>query len=103
MRFNNGWAVGAALVCLAGCGGDSKPAKNQTAKEVMKPAETGKASEADKHDHGAEGPHGGALAEWGEEEYHPEFTVDHATQEATVYVLDGSAKKAAPIDAKELT
>jgi hypothetical protein len=59
------------------------------------------AKPTDKHDHG-EGPHKGALAEWGEEEYHVEFTVDHKAQQVTVYVLDGSAKKAKPIDAKEL-
>jgi hypothetical protein len=51
------------------------------------------------HDHPDEGPHGGALAEWGNEKYHAEFTVDHAKKQATVYLLDGSAKKAAPIAA----
>ena len=56
-----------------------------------------------KHDHPSEGPHHGVLAEWGEEEYHVEFTVDHKAQTATCYILDGTAKKAKPIDAKELT
>lgn len=57
----------------------------------------------DKHDHPEEGPHHGALAEWGEEEYHVEFTADRKKGSATVYILDGSAKKAKPIDAKEVT
>lgn len=53
------------------------------------------------HDHGA-GPHGGTIVEWGGGDYHLEFTVDHDKQEATVYVLDGSAKSAAPIKAERL-
>src|SRR5690349_3111232 len=61
-----------------------------------------KAKPADKHDHPDHGPHKGALAEWGEEEYHVEFTVDHTTQTATVFILDGTAKAAKPIDAKDL-
>jgi hypothetical protein len=56
-----------------------------------------------KHEHPSEGPHHGALAEWGNEEYHVEFTVDHKSQTATVYILDETAKKAKPIDAKSLT
>jgi hypothetical protein len=49
------------------------------------------------HDHPETGPHGGALAEWGEEEFHPEFKVDHAKKEATVYINDDKAAKPAPI------
>jgi hypothetical protein len=84
----------AAALALAGCGGTPTP-----------PTPSGPARTAPPkpHDHGTEGPHGGPLAEWGDEEYHAEFTVDHKSQEATVYVLDGqSAKKAVPIDAKEI-
>jgi hypothetical protein len=62
-----------------------------------------KGIDAGKHDHAEVGPHKGALAEWGAEEYHVEFTVDHKMKQATVYVLDGTAKTAKPIDAKELT
>jgi hypothetical protein len=57
--------------------------------------------EAHPHVHPEAGPHGGALAEWGDEKYHAEFTVDHGKKEAVVYILDGSAKKAAPIAAEE--
>jgi hypothetical protein len=83
--------VAAALLALAGCGGQG-----------------GKATSGDKakghgHTHPHEGPHGGALAEWGEEEYHVEFTVDHGKKQATVYVLDGSGKKAAPIPVETLS
>jgi hypothetical protein len=55
------------------------------------------------HDHPDEGPHGGALAEWGDEKYHAEFTVNHAKKQATVYILDGSVKKASPIAAETIT
>lgn len=83
-----------AVLALVGCGGTTTPTQVAA---PPKPAAT-------KHDHPDEGPHGGALAEWGADEYHVEFVVDRKTQEATAYVLDGaSAKKAAPIDAKELT
>ncbi|MCI0705302.1 MAG: hypothetical protein L0241_29940, partial [Planctomycetia bacterium] len=54
-------------------------------------------------EHPHEGPHGGGIAQWGDDEYHLEFIVDHATKTATVYVLDDSVKKPKPIDAKELT
>jgi hypothetical protein len=82
----------AAAFLLAGCSpkidtvpqGDTRP----------------KATEAENHEHGA-GPHGGAIGEWGK--YHIEFTVDHPTKEATVYILDAGAKRPKPIAAKEVT
>jgi hypothetical protein len=43
------------------------------------------------HSHG-EGPHGGTLADWGGGKYHVEFTVDHDTKEAVVYVLGSDEK-----------
>ena len=45
------------------------------------------------------GPHGGPLAEWGDGEYHAEFTVNHDSREATVYILGPDAQQPAPIDA----
>jgi hypothetical protein len=51
------------------------------------------------HDHPEKGPHGGALAEWGDEEFHVEFTVDHDKKQVVVYVLDGSAAKAPAVTA----
>jgi hypothetical protein len=55
-----------------------------------------------KDDHPDHGPHGGAIAEWGDEEYHVEFTVDHDKRQATVYILGSDVKTARPIDAKEI-
>jgi hypothetical protein len=77
-------------VAVVGCGGTT-------------PAPNPKAAPKQVHAHPDKGPHGGALVEWGEEDYHVEFTVDHKTQEATAYVLDGSAKKTVPVKAKTLT
>src|SRR5688572_3193409 len=53
----------------------------------------------DDHNHGP-GPHGGTIIEFGK--WHGEFTVDHKTKEATVYILKGDAKTAAPIPADGL-
>ncbi len=53
------------------------------------------------HDH-EHGPHGGHLVELGEEEYHAEVVFDPKAAKITIYMLDSSAKKAAPIDAKEI-
>jgi len=53
------------------------------------------------HAHPSEGPHHGTLVELGKEEFHAE--VVHDDKSVTVYILDSSASKAVPIDAKELT
>jgi YHS domain-containing protein len=55
------------------------------------------------HAHPEEGPHGGPLAEWGEHDFHAEFTVDHKSKMVLVYVLDGEAKKAPKFDATKIT
>lgn len=55
------------------------------------------------HSHAGKGPNGGVVAEWGEEEYHVEFTVDHGKKQATVFVLDGTAKKPSAIQAESIT
>jgi len=83
--------VAATVMLAGGCARDKPKAPSTDAKK-----KDGKAP----HDHPDAGPHGGALAEWGDEEYHAEFTVDHGKKQATVYILDGSAKKAAPIAAE---
>lgn len=54
------------------------------------------------HDHPEKGPHGGPLAEWGDEEYHPELVLDAEKKTATVYILDGEVKKAVPIEATSI-
>jgi hypothetical protein len=62
-----------------------------------------KDSHAHAHDeHPEKGPHGGPLAEWGEEEFHAEFTRDPDKKQVTVYILDGKVEKAAPIKAETI-
>jgi len=90
----------AAAVGLAGC--DNKPANTGAGTQ---PAGTAtakpKGTEKGEHEHGA-GPHGGVIGEFGGK-YHFEFTVNHKTQEATVYILGGAAQKLAPVKATSLT
>ena len=75
----------AAMVC-AGCG-DSK---------------NGADGPDPKGEHGHEGPHGGHLIEIGDHEYHGEAVHDEAKGTVTIYILDKTAKKAHPIEAKEV-
>jgi hypothetical protein len=64
----------------------------------------GAATSGGDHGHGHEGPHGGQLIELGsDEKYHAELVHDDASGTVTVYLLDGEAKAAAPIDAAEVT
>jgi len=93
-------SLAAVGVWTVGCQSSSDSAKANKAKA---PATSTKADKGDLHDHPEAGPHGGVLAEWGEEEFHAEFTVDHKTNEATVYILDGSAKKVKPIKSASIT
>jgi hypothetical protein len=55
------------------------------------------------HAHPTEGPHHGELIELGKEDYHAELVHDDATNTVTIYILDGAAKDAVSIDAKQLT
>lgn len=42
------------------------------------------------------------MADWGGGKYHVEFCTEHGKRQATVYILDGGAKKAAPVKADKL-
>jgi len=86
-----------ALGLLTGsliAGGCSKPG-SPTA-----PAATKAAGATDRHDDPEVGPHGGAVIELGKN--HGEFVVDHGKKTATVYILDGKVKDAAPIATDKL-
>ena len=50
----------------------------------------------------SDAPHGGTVSDWGGGKYHVEFVVDHDKQEATVYMLGGDVKTAAPVAADEI-
>lgn len=92
-------ALGAGTVALgmtlggAGCGPHEAGYR-----EVPKGARVQEAP----HDHHDHGPHGGHIVELGEEEYHAEVTFDPKAAKITVYILDSSAAKANPIDAKDV-
>lgn len=77
-----------AALIVAGCG-------------TQKPADPPKDGDkkGDHDDHGP-GPHGGTVIEFGK--YHGEFCMDHAKKTATVYILDGDAKKASPVATEKL-
>lgn len=84
-------AAGIAVVALVvGCTGPSTPPKGGTT-----------AAAAEDHEHG---PHDGVIVEWGDEEYHVEFTPDHDKQEAKVYIYGPDHKnfKPAPIKADKV-
>lgn len=82
----------------AGCQKAQQDANASTGKK-----EKAKDDHSHEHAHAEEGPHGGVLAEWGEHEYHAEFTVDHKTKTLAVYLLDGDAKKAPKVDASKIS
>lgn len=85
--------VSVAFACLSIVGCSNRDAAKPKADKEKKAV----------HNHPDKGPHGGALVEWGDDDYHLEFLVDHGKKEATVYVLDDVAAKPAPIAAEEIT
>lgn len=76
-----------SFAMLAGC---TRPPS------VAKEKDKTKTAHKDDHEHG-EGPHGGTIVELTVR--HGEITFDHKKHEAILYILDDSAKKAAPIAA----
>lgn len=88
-------ALTALALAILGVGCQKQQAGNAPAPKNSK----------DGHDHAhpEEGPHGGSLAEWGDHEYHAEFTVDHKNKTVTVYVVDGEARKAPKLEAAKIT
>lgn len=86
----------ACLLSVIAMGCNNAPAPSAA------PAANASSPATDVHDHPSEGPHHGDLVELGNEEYHAEIV--HGTGgEVTVYILDGKAATAVPIDAAEVT
>lgn len=97
-------ALAASLGAFSlGCS-KSPPANSNTAGGESTAADTAKqeGSEAGGHDHHGSGPHGGTVAEWGDGNYHIEFTVDHDKKESVVYILGGDAKTPVPVKADKV-
>jgi len=62
-----------------------------------------KAEPKHEHAHPEKGPHGGPLAELGDkEEFHAELILTKGKNEATVYILDGEAKKGVLAEVDEI-
>jgi hypothetical protein len=78
------------LVGLQGCGKGQAP-------------EGGTAADDHGHSHEEVGPHNGHIIELGADGYHAELTHDDAEHRVGIYILDGAAKAAAPIDAQSVT
>jgi hypothetical protein len=88
-QFLSTVSVAILSLSMIGCGG---PQPSGT-----RPAQS---AHVDHHD---EGPHGGTLIEFGNEEYHAELVHDEAARTVTVYVLGGDAKTSVAIAVPELT
>jgi len=83
-------AMGLAVACVGG--GASALAAQPKPQRI-----------AHAHVHPTEGPHHGSLIELGREDYHAELVHDDAANTVTIYMLDGAAKEAVPIEAKQIT
>lgn len=88
------------LGLLVGCG---PSAEYKTNEQLKTERGSDHDHDHDDHGHGAAGPHGGAIVELGEEEYHAEIVVDDKTHSLVVYLLGKDAKTASPITATEVT
>jgi len=93
-------AMGGVLVGGIGCGGDNNLQEFQDAH--IKPADPGAHDHHHHHGEDHEAPHGGTLVALGEHQYHAEIAWDEKAKTITIYVLDGEAEKAVPIDADEI-
>ena len=90
--------IAAATAMFAGCSKESPQDGGGTGTTATSSAENGH-----EHEHPSEGPHHGSLIELGNEEYHGELVHDEESGKVTIYILDGSATQAVPIDAGEVT
>ena len=104
-------AIDASLMLLAiaglltggiGCGGGDNLQEFDDAH--IKPADPGAHEHHHHHHHDEDhdAPHGGTLVALGDHQYHAEIAWDEKAKTITVYVLDGEAEKAVPIDAEEI-
>ena len=93
---------GIALSLLVGCGGSDDFQEFDDGH--IKPADPGAHDHHHHHHHDEDhdAPHGGTLGALGDHQYHAEIAWDEKAKTITVYVLDGEAEKAVPIDAKEI-
>jgi hypothetical protein len=97
---NHGMIAGLMLGLV--CVGCEKPGGNfKTAKQIKQENKAAGTSDHVPHDHSA-GPHGGAIVELGDDEYHAEVVVDGKTHTLAVYMFGSDAKTVTPIAATEV-
>ena len=97
-RFALSTSLLLTLTLALGCGDQPTPKPSNTPAASTTPA---KDDHGHKHAAHGEGPHEGAVADWGGGKFHVEFTVDHDKQEATIYVLGSDEKTSTPIKAAD--
>lgn len=108
VQKHTGWVGLLVSLALVGCGGTS-PTDTAAKQDAAASDHDHKHADGSDHDHGAgeagahehgPAPHGGTLVDWGGGKYHVEFTVDHPTQKAVVYLLGSDAATASPVNGK---
>lgn len=92
--------LGIGIILLAsGCSGKTPSGKSDS-NSRMDSTSSAAVNSHDSHDHATKGPHSGTLIELGNEKYHAELL--HDKESVIIYILDGSATKANPIDTTEV-
>lgn len=91
------------LFGFTGCNQPAAPGPDAKDASVSSSDESGHVhDDGTEHAGHAAGPHDGTVVDWGGGKYHVEFTVDHDTQQATVYILGSDEKSSVPIDAPSI-
>ncbi|TWU39413.1 hypothetical protein Poly41_22370 [Novipirellula artificiosorum] len=88
-------------VFVSGCGDKTSETTSAGTDDSSITMDAPPPTTVDVHVHPTEGPHHGSLIELGNEEYHAELV--HDDKSVTIYILNGPATEAVPIDAKEVT
>lgn len=101
MSFKNWRMVAGLTLSLFTLGCEQQGGQFKTASQIKQEKGTAGHTDHDDHDHGA-GPHGGAIVELGDDEYHAEVVVDGKAHALKVYLLGKDAKTAAPVAATEV-
>lgn len=89
----------AAILAFTGCSSSSDSGGNKANPQSGTNAPTTPLKAGHKKEH-KPGPHDGTIFDWGG--WHLEFVVDHAKQEARIYIYGSDEKTPAPIKADKL-
>jgi hypothetical protein len=95
-RVIQGWSC-VGLVAVAMLLPGSRMVSAEDKKTDSKPT-----TKKEEHHHADKGPHGGALIELGEEEYHGEIVMEDKTHSVIIYLLGSNAKDPVAVEAPEV-